>query len=504
MKGYLQKSLFGLMIVMVVFGTAQFTTADVEGDLTATEELAKDLHEILEDDRLANAVSGVHVRSAETGDELVSYNGGTKLVPASGQKLLIGAAALEHLGADHTFETGVYTNGVQRGATLQGDLFLKGEGDPTLLKSDIEELAKTIAETGIKNVQGDLVADDSYFDDMRLSLDLSWFNQRRHTGAQVSALSFAPDASLISPLALDRFNTASVYIEIHPGEQGGDTPEVKVTPETNQITIRNDVETVNTGGPRNFDWGRDHGTNEIFFEGTIPVGGASINQYVAVWEPTDIVLDLFYQSLANHGVRVNGELHRGETPIEATKLASHYSMELEELMYPFMKLSQNNHAEHLTKTLGKEVLGEGSWDAGLTVVEDYLASIGVDVSVVQLRDGSGMSHLNKIPAREMTQLLYGVQGEEWFDLFYDSIPIAGMDDHMQGGTLRLRMRDTAAEGNAHGKTGTITSKSTLSGYVTTQDGEELAFSILLNNFTGGSPTSVQDDIVVRLAEFSRD
>ncbi|MBM7094282.1 D-alanyl-D-alanine carboxypeptidase/D-alanyl-D-alanine-endopeptidase [Bacillus sp. H-16] len=503
MKKVSQKATLIMVMLLFVLGAAHFTTAEMDGDLTAEQELAKDLHTILQDERLDHAVAGVHVRSAESGVELFSFNGGTSLVPASGQKLLAGAAALDRLGPEHTFNTEVLTNGEQRGAVLQGDLFIKGEGDPTILPADYEQMAGEIAEMGIKNIHGNIVADDTYFDDMRLSLDLSWFNQRRHTGAQVSALSFAPDASLLSDAALDRYNTASVYIEIHPGENPGDPAKVQVTPETDAITIRNDIETVESGGTRAFDWGREHGTNEIFFEGTLPVDGARITQYVAVWEPTEVVLNLFNQALEENGVQVHGDLTLGETPSNAQALTSHHSMSLTEMMYPYMKLSQNNHSEHLTKTIGKEVLGEGTWNNGLSVVEEYLERAGVDTSTVQLRDGSGMSHLNKIPPREMTQLLFDVQTEDWFDLYYDSLPVAGMDDHMEGGTLRLRMRGTAAEGNAHAKTGTITSKTSLSGYVKTKDDEQLAFSIILNNFIGSSPTSVEDAIVVRLAEFSR-
>lgn len=262
------------------------------------------------------------------------------------------------------------------------------------------------------------------------------------------------------------------------------------------------METVEAGGSRSFEWGREHGTNEIFFEGTLPVDANRITSYVAVWEPTEMVQHLFHEALEEQGIQIHGNLVLGETPDEAEPIQTKQSMPLEEMMYPFMKLSQNNHSEHLTKTLGQVVHGEGSWDAGLDVVEDFLASQGVDTDTVQLRDGSGMSHLNKIPTKEMTQLLYAVQDEAWFDLFYDSLPIAGQDDHMVGGTLRTRMVGTEAEGNAHAKTGTITSKTSLSGYVTTQDGEELTFSIILNNHIGSHPTHIEDAIVVRLAEFS--
>lgn len=228
-----RRGVWMVLITALIIFSAHTALAGLDADdLSAEQALQSDLMEILDDPALENSLAGVHVRSAETGEEVFSYNGGIGMVPASGQKVLIGGAALDILGDDYTFQTGLYTDGRQTGRVLHGDLYLKGEGDPTMLPSDYEELAASIADLGIKNIQGDLVADDTFFDDTRLSLDLSWYNQRRHTGAQVSALSFAPDASLISPLALDRYNTGAVYIEIHPGDEPGDPTEVQVTPES--------------------------------------------------------------------------------------------------------------------------------------------------------------------------------------------------------------------------------------------------------------------------------
>ncbi|MBB6448168.1 D-alanyl-D-alanine carboxypeptidase/D-alanyl-D-alanine-endopeptidase (penicillin-binding protein 4) [Geomicrobium halophilum] len=497
-----------VLVSLLLGGVVSFQiqqTVDSESEPTAKQELEADLHEILNDPRLESAVSSVHVRSAESGEEIYDYQGQTSLGPASGQKILSGTAALDVLGPEYTFNTGVYTEGHQVGSILRGDLYLKGEGDPTMLPSDYEDFAKELADQNIKLVQGDIIADDTFFDDTRLSLDLSWYNQRRHTGAQVSALSVAPDASLLSSDALDRYNTGSVYIEIHPGDHPGDQAEIEVTPDSDYFTIHNEVETVQADDTRSLtDWGREHGSNEIFFEGTIPVGDNPLTQYVAIWEPTELAQQIFYDALEEHGILVTGDAVTGITPDNANALVERESMPLEELYFPFMKLSQNNHAEHLTKTLGREVHDEGSWDEGLEVVENYLDEAGVDTDILQLRDGSGMSHLNMIPAQEMTHLLHHVQEEDWYEVFYESLPLVGEDDEMIGGTLNTRMQGTEAEGNVRAKTGTTTSKSSLSGYVTTQDDEEFIFSVIINNFTGHSPKDIEDDIAIRLAEFSRD
>jgi D-alanyl-D-alanine carboxypeptidase/D-alanyl-D-alanine-endopeptidase (penicillin-binding protein 4) len=138
-------------------------------------------------------------------------------------------------------------------------------------------------------------------------------------------------------------------------------------------------------------------------------------------------------------------LKLGETPENSKLIVEQESIPLEELFVPFMKLSNNGIAEILTKTMGQEVHGEGSWEAGLNVVEAYLTTAGLNTEAIQLRDGSGMSHLNKIPVEDMTKLLQYVQQETWYDTYRESLPLAGDEDRLTGGTLGGRMRGTDAK-----------------------------------------------------------
>src|SRR5690606_8460053 len=118
-------------------------------------------------------------------------------------------------------------------------------------------------------------------------------------------------------------------------------------------------------------------------------------------------------------------------------------------------------------------------------------------------DGSGLSRWNMIPPSEFVDLLAAVRDKAWFDTWYAALPIAGAADRFVGGTLRSRMRDTPAAGNVHAKTGSLTSVSGLSGYVTDADGHVLAFSILLNNYLASSVKNIEDQIAVALAAFTR-
>jgi D-alanyl-D-alanine carboxypeptidase/D-alanyl-D-alanine-endopeptidase (penicillin-binding protein 4) len=135
-------------------------------------------------------------------------------------------------------------------------------------------------------------------------------------------------------------------------------------------------------------------------------------------------------------------------------------------------------------------------------MEDVGEELGVDREAILLRDGSGMSHKNLISTDNLARLLFHVQRQPWFDVFRNSLPIAGEPDRFLGGTLRNRLTEAPAKGNVLAKTGLITGVTALSGYVTAKNGEELIFAILINNHLGSSETmqDIENQLVITLAE----
>ena len=115
-------------------------------------------------------------------------------------------------------------------------------------------------------------------------------------------------------------------------------------------------------------------------------------------------------------------------------------MTLKELFIPFMKLSNNGHAEVLAKEMGKVVHGEGSWEKGIQVIEENSEQLGLNMENILIRDASGMSHVNLIPSNELTNLLVAVQMEPWHQTFLTSLPVAGASERFVGGSLRNRMK----------------------------------------------------------------
>jgi len=198
---------------------------------------------------------------------------------------------------------------------------------------------------------------------------------------------------------------------------------------------------------------------------------------MSVWEPTEYALDLFRQALERNGIIVNGNIIAGTAPEETEVLLEHASIPLEKLLIPFMKLSNNGIGEVLVKEMGKQEYGEGSWEKGLEVMKEILPKFGMDIETMSLKDGSGISHNNLIPANEISNLLYAAQHESWFSIFLNTLPNAGKKERMIGGTLHERMHGL----NVQAKTGTINGVTTLSGYLETNSGRKLIFSLMINN-----------------------
>ena len=134
-------------------------------------------------------------------------------------------------------------------------------------------------------------------------------------------------------------------------------------------------------------------------------------------------------------------------------------------------------------------------------MEGTLAGMGLDSNNLLLRDGSGMSHKNLVTANEVTKLLYTVQSKPWYRTFLNALPIAGNEERLIGGTLRSRMKGTAAAGNVQAKTGALNGVAALAGYVTTKDGELLVFSVMVNNYLSDKTVEVLDAIAITLAKY---
>ncbi|MFD0279638.1 D-alanyl-D-alanine carboxypeptidase/D-alanyl-D-alanine-endopeptidase [Kitasatospora sp. NPDC127111] len=456
----------------------------------AGAELAADLDRLLADRRLAGAQVSVEVTDAATGEVVYQHAPDALLLPASTLKTVTAAAALELLGPDHRFATEVLAAGPRVGGRLDGDLVLRGGGDPSLLPADLDELAHRVAAAGVTEVTGAVRADATRWDDVRLGPNWAWDDQPYYYSPQISALTLTTDTD---------YDPGTVRLTVTPGGEPGRPAAVRLTPADAPVRLTGRIDTAPAGGAPAVDVTRRLGGNEIVLAGSVPAGAAPTEEWVTVDDPAAVAASVFAAALARHGVTVGGGVAAGRAaPADAAPLARHESATVGELTVPFLKLSNNGIAEHLVKEIGLVRAGSGSWTAGLAEVAAFVHRNGLDTTVARQSDGSGLSRHNLMTARRFAALLEFARGRPWFRVWYDALPVAGDPRRMVGGTLAHRLAGTAAEGRVHAKTGSMTGVDTLTGYVE-GGARTLAFTVLCNNFADGSPRPVIDALVVRLA-----
>ncbi|TDD40525.1 D-alanyl-D-alanine carboxypeptidase/D-alanyl-D-alanine-endopeptidase [Actinomadura sp. KC06] len=474
----------GVTVVLagsVIVGGATALPAGAAPGESLAGDLKSDLDAILKDPRLKGAKVGVVVREARSGRVLYDRNGGEKAMPASNNKLTTSAAAFGILGAEYRFRTTV--------SAKSGNLYLKGTGDTTMRAADYDRLAASVAGKGVREVKGDLVADDTWFDADRVPDGWEPADLQYAYAGQTSALTVSPNAD---------FDAGSIEVTV-AATRPGRPVRVGLRPATGVVKIDNRAVTGAAGSASTLAVTRRNGSNTIKITGRHPAGAPRAGVLRTVAGPTLYAADVFRRALKAHGVRVAGRTERGRTPAGAKTIATRTSMPLSQLAKPFMKLSNNVMAETLVKAIGRKVRGKGTWAAGLPAVTAYAGRLGVDTSQITMTDGSGLARSNRTTAMQLSTLLRNAREQAWFPAWHASLPVAGKPDRLVGGTLSKRMRGTPAEGNVHAKTGTLTGVTALSGYVQGPDGRPLVFSSVFNGYSGSAPKDIEDEIAVRLA-----
>lgn len=468
--------------------------------------------EILRRPQLAPATIGIKVASLETGKVLFEQNANKLLSPASNMKLYTVAAGLDRLSPDYRFVTSVYAAAnPDASGIVHGDLTIYGRGDPSIAArfngdyfKGIDDLAARIAAAGVKQVAGDLVGDESYFSGLPYGSGWQWEDLQWGFGAEVSALSV---------------NDNLVNLSISPGRQVGAPAIVSTDLPDPLLTINNHLTTAARGTKRNLLVHRGLDSDVVEIQGSMALDDAGFSGRLGVARPALLFIYLLRSSLAKKGVMVSGKSRTVAPYLSAIRANTAPASGLVELTNlpspPFsliaaqtLKPSQNLYAELILRTLGRVVplsnpnaidVARTSESNGVEVVRAFLREAGVDASALSLSDGSGLSRDDMVTADATLQLLTYMRRHRYANAFRDALPIAGVD-----GTIRNRMKGTPAQNNLRAKTGELRSASSLSGFVTTAAGEELVFSIMVNNYPDGvnPPSICIDPIAVLLASFA--
>jgi len=491
------------------------------GQSLQVRPLSDRIAEVLSAPDLARGFWGIEVVSLSsdktpgitTGKTLYSQNADKLFTPASNTKLFTTAAALALIGPDYKFRTTVETTGtLDRYGRLNGDLVLVGHGDPNLsgrelpydLKTQrnddpiqaLEALADALVQKGVKFIDGDIVADDSYFAFERFGEgwsqdDLVWAD-----GAPVSALTV---------------NDNVVFVNILPADRPGEKAFVSVKPFADYYRLDNRIITTPAGTGRKFFVNREPGSTVLTLWGNMPLDDAGANEALAIEDPAEFAAGLFRQLLEKRGIVIYGHQRTRHTelatlstfgvnavapsrggrvgdkdddgqarPLKSDQpitLASYESKPLLQDIRVINKVSQNLHAEILLRLLGRERGNAGTVEGGLEVLRGFLTKAGVSSDEYVFYDGSGLSRQNLVTPHAIVQLLRYCSTQPWGADYKATFPVAGVDGSLNERFTSPRLRDRIVA-----KTGSLGGVKALSGYATTDGGQVVAFSILSNNF----------------------
>jgi serine-type D-Ala-D-Ala carboxypeptidase/endopeptidase (penicillin-binding protein 4) len=454
---------------------------------------------------------GVLVMDARTGEVLYALNAQRYFTPASNTKLFSTALAMAALGPDYRFRTAIETHGtLDRSGRLRGDLVLAGRGDPNLsnrklpMGKEVErdgppekvlaEFADRVAARSVKQIEGDVVADDSYFAYERFPSGWDIDDMLWGYGAAISAVAV---------------NDNTIAIELRSGEREGARASFHVEPRNDFYKIRNEVTTGPRGSEQKLEVSREPGSRLIRVGGTMPLNAEPHTLTLAVEEPAEYAAQLLKRLLEARGVRVSGEARArhssymgsrktpGATVDPPVVLAEHTAVPLIEAVRVVNKTSQNLGAELLLRVAALEKAGASDGEAVLKFAQQFFKGIGIDEGEVVLFDGSGLSRRNLVTPQAVVQLLTYIAQQPWAEAFRSTLPVAGED-----GTLSDRMKDTPAAGRLWAKTGSLGHVNSLSGYATTLGGARLIFSMFGNNhiLRGKEATGVLDAISTAMIE----
>jgi len=462
------------------------------------------------------ALWAVKVQSLDSGAVWYEQNAHQLVMPASNMKIVTLAVAAERLGWDYRFPTTIETAGPIANGTLTGDLVVVGHGDPTISDRDgprtrvFELWADRLRELGITRIDGRIVGDDDAFDDDALGEGWAWDDLSAGYAAPPSALQFNENVTTV------RVRT--------PGEPG-QPAEVMLEPPDGEMSVATNVSVGSPDSkPAVVVWRRPFGQG-LSIEGVVPKAERDYTRTISVYNPTWFYVNALRETLVARGIEVEGEafdiddlvsqhgVRTPAAPADARRtLFTHQSPPLSEIAVPFMKVSQNLFGETLLTALGIQAGLEPcalnvalgcrgqAVEAGRKVYEQVLTQWGVPPSEFIISDGSGLSRYDYLTADVLVTILRQMARDSRHAALFDaSLPIMGRD-----GTLAKRLRGTAAEGVVHAKTGSIANVRSLSGYLTTADGERLVFSMIANNFK--SPASVDaiaDQAMERLVGFRK-
>lgn len=417
---------------------------------------------------------GIEVRQVNARRPLISVNGMKPMNPASTMKLLTTYAGLELLGPAYTWKTEAWLDGKLDNGVLQGNLILKGYGDPKFTIEQFWLWLRELRGRGLREIRGNVILDRSAF-------QLAPYDPAAFDHDPARAYNVGPDALLLN------FNAISLHV-IPDGEK----PSVFIEPELAGIILDNRLSMVAEGDCSNWDdavFPQLDGAR-LSIQGTFPAACGERTEHVSLL-PHSAYMNAVFRALWHElGGTLTGDVRNGAKPGSAILFATHDSAPLPELIRDINKFSNNVMARQLFLSLSLSPDAPASIERSKQAVHDWLAQKKLDFPGLVLENGAGLSRIARIRPHSMALLLQAAQNSPLQPEFEASLPIVGVD-----GTLKKRLRDSTATDHAHLKTGSLDGVKAIAGYVQSRSGKQWIVVFLINHANASAGQRAQDALV---------
>lgn len=452
-----KKIIFALLITSVAF----------------SQSIKSKIDSVLEDKFFESCFVSIQVEDLTTNKTLYKKNEKFLLRPASNMKIITSSAALLYLTPDYEFTTDLYYDGYVSNDTLFGNIYVVGGCDPDFVTQDLCSFVDAIKTLNVSVINGNIYGDVSFKDSLYWGKGWMWDDDP------------SSDAPYLSALNIND-NCIEVFYD-------GEKDQIEILPNTKYVNLQREYNDNNLIVDRNWMERK----NEIVIK-----GNSDEKKYytkINLLEPAKYFLTVFSEVLDSNSIKILGSTELKDIPQEVNLLYS-FKRKYADIISNLNKESDNLSAEMTLYALSEKYSGKpATADSGIQFINMMIDSLGLNHNNYRIVDGSGVSHYNVVSAELLVKLLkyFYDKYPDQYKILYESFPIAGVD-----GTLENRMLNSAAANNVHGKTGSLTGVSSLSGFVKNDNKHTLAFSIMMQSFVGSSKPArnFQDEICKILAE----
>ncbi len=461
------------------------------------------LKELKADKDLKNAGIGFYAVDINTGEIISTYNCDLSLTPASTQKLITTATALEVLGPKFKFSTKLEYVGQYdtTGNVLNGSIIINGGGDPTLgskyfdkTENDyfLDAWIKSISELGVKSITGEIIGDERIYGYEIVPPTWSWEDMGNYFGAGANGLTIFDNMYTLF------YNTSEKI--------GGNTEITKMEPHIPGMTFDNHVKSDAINSDKSYIFGAPY-TYHRYINGYLPLEKINYRIKGSMPDPSFFAAYTLYEKIKENGIksgdvttfRISNNLQYLDS-LKHVVLCETFSPELSEIIKQTNHKSINLFAEHLLTHCRLKSVNFNKDSVDRSYIENFWRTKGIDTKGMAIYDGSGLSKYNTVTTKQLVLILKYMKKQSKYGIqYYESIPVVGKE-----GTVRSICIGTSAENNMRAKSGSIKSVRAYTGYVTSKSGREIAFSLIINNYNGSSSETGKkmQSLMVSLSDFN--